>query len=239
MSSTPSSQPAHLQPVLSAAQEILADLAHFKHEKWGWVIYRTWYGDNAAWARFQEDVRAQVSHLDAKTLPPEARARLHLTFVSDSASLAGASLDTLRRRFWAWAADAERSENPRADGAPEQGEPRAQRYAYFVAVDEEAMQGVVAGRGADDGGDRGRPSDPGGQVTLKLVRADKDQDTAEIRAVNAREAAVDGHMEQEVDEGWMVIGIDMLVAPEFYNVLGQMPENWYAYYTAPPDVASY
>ena len=213
MSSSSPALPSHLQ-------NIHDDLQHFKHDKWGWVIYRCTYGDDEAWNRFQQIINeGSRKQLDKPDVPQEVSSSLEWTFVSDAATLDNASRDQLRRRFRDWAADAERIEQPRADtGAAF----KAQRYRYFIQVDEEVLKTVV----------EANPSDPSDVGWVNLVRADEEQDFG-YHGEDAGESA-----KSEEDEGWMMIAADM-VGPDFYDAIGTLPENWYSFYSPPPRLVVY
>ena len=207
----------------SAVQNIRDDLRHFKHDKWGWVIYRCTYGDDEAWTRFQQIINERSRKRMAKPgVPPEVANSLEWTFVSDPTTLDGASRDQLRRRFRAWAAEAERTEQPRAADHEKNGNGlRSQRYTYFVQVDEEALRSVVDAN----------PSDRWDVGWVNLVRADEEQDFG-------RDAKEEDVEEADDDQGWMMISAHM-VGPDFYDAIGQMPENWYAFYSPPPGLVVY
>lgn len=143
----------------SAVQNIQDDLQHFKHDKWGWVIYRCTYGDDEAWERFQQIINERSQDNMAQAgVPQEVATTLEWTFVSDRAALDGVSREELRRRFRAWANEAEKLEQPRADRGP-----KLQRYLYFIQVDEDCLQSVV---GAN-------PSDPLDVGWVKIVQAEE------------------------------------------------------------------
>jgi hypothetical protein len=205
----------------SPIENIRDDLRHFKHDKWGWVIYRTTYGDDEAWSQFQRIIneRSRKRMAEPDVLPEVANS-LEWTFVSDPTTLDGASRDQLRHRFRAWAAEAERTEQPRATDHPKNWNGlRSQRYTYFVQVDEEALRSVVD---AD-------PSDAWDVGWVNLVRAEEEPDLG--RDVKEDVKEVD-------DEGWMMISAQM-VGPDFYDAIGQMPDNWYAFYSPPPGLVFY
>ncbi|PGH29830.1 hypothetical protein GX50_07409 [[Emmonsia] crescens] len=215
-SSTTSS---HTEP--SHAENIRDTLHDFKHDKWGWVIYRCTYGDDEAWARFQQIVNERSRKRMAEPdVPPEVANSLEWTFVSDPATLNGASRDQLRTRFLAWAAEAEKTEQPRADGKPWAGL-RLQRYAFFIQVDEESLRSVV----------EGNPEELMDGSWVHLVHADEDQDFGQ----NAKAEEDD---EEEEDEGWIMIAADM-IGPDFYDAIGPMPESWYAFYSPAPGFVLY
>jgi hypothetical protein len=80
-----------------------------------------------------------------KSDAPEVADKLEWTFVEDRAALDGASRTQLRERFKQWAAQAIFTEQPRAQ-AQAQEDPTfgIPRYDYFIQVDEEALQSVLA-----------------------------------------------------------------------------------------------
>jgi nuclear transport factor 2 (NTF2) superfamily protein len=126
-----------------------------KHKKWGWVIYRTTYADDEKWKKFnqiiQREVRGNVmeywgleDHLQYLDFP-----------VREDADLFNkACTADIRKHFLAW----------RNSDAPfkEQGlEPKkyatfhespisdSARYLFFIHVDEEAMESVLANAESD------------------------------------------------------------------------------------------
>ncbi|KAK3388010.1 hypothetical protein B0H63DRAFT_522028 [Podospora didyma] len=105
-----SSPPARQYP------EFAEVLRRTSQTKWGWVIYRTAYGDEKAWARFKHIVTARWDAMLASSrhVPREVVAAADLV-VSDYKTLSGASRTKLRRRHHAWAAEAEMAEMEDAD----------------------------------------------------------------------------------------------------------------------------
>ncbi|KAK1752212.1 hypothetical protein QBC47DRAFT_416688 [Echria macrotheca] len=207
----------------SATKNILDTLHHFGHSKWGFVIYRTTYtpASDTAWARFTQLVTAQSNaEMSDPQVPAEVAAACEWTFVSDPETLDGASRDDLRRRFRAWAADAEISENPGGVARDRYGF-RAQRYVYFVLVDEEVLRSIGDG---DGGGGL-----EGGWV--KFVRCEEGEE--EVGETEGEEG------EGEEEEGWMHISADML-GPGWYDVMGNVPEEgWFVFWRPPPEVVKY
>lgn len=204
----------------SAVEAIREELEILKHDKWGWVIYRCTYGDDEAWARFQEIVNERSRREMAQSgVPPEVANGLEWTFVSDQSTLDGISRDQLRQRFRAWRTEAMKREQPRA--TDETIEPdTVRRYRYFVQVDEESLRSVVDG-------DITRLIDQGWVI---FVRCDEHMDFEELTEED-RECieAEDG------DEGWILMASFMLNA-EFYHAIGDLPQDWYAFYRLPPDM---
>ncbi|ETS74809.1 hypothetical protein PFICI_13293 [Pestalotiopsis fici W106-1] len=196
------------------------DLRYNQHDKWGWVIYRTAYGDDAAWERFKQFV-VDNSHqwIVASSVPGIAR-NLEWTFVSDQEALDGASTAQLRARFRSWAEEAIRTENPRATEDSLSGVWPIQRYSYFIAVNEEALRCVA---------DVKHPRD-WQLVWVKFVKADWESDPDED---DGSYELVDGTTEEDV--GWMLI-MSHTIGADFYDSLGDDGMHWYTYYTRPPDV---
>ncbi|OBT69642.1 hypothetical protein VE03_00950 [Pseudogymnoascus sp. 23342-1-I1] len=223
--SSPTTLPDPQSNLDEVAQNILADLHHFKHDKWGWVLYRCSYDDDEAWARFQEIINERSrKEMERRGFPPEVTNSLEWTFVSDRASFDGASRDQLRQHFHAWAAVAEKTEQPRAvEKEINWGGARSPRYLYFIQVDEEALRTVADADPYDimDGG------------WVNLVRcSDRDLD------LDQRERERENVDEADGDEGWMMIAADM-VGPDFYDAIGPVPQDWYTFYTPPPGLVVY
>ncbi|KAK3902111.1 twin arginine translocation protein, partial [Staphylotrichum tortipilum] len=129
--------------------------------KWGWVIYRTSYKNEAAWDRFRDDItRRPREELEESAASPFVRGAADWTFVSDPA-LEGASHDELRARFRAWRARAYYAETRR--GVPQTGADITSRYLCFVEVDEAALDSVS------------RASEPGGgPAVVNFIECDRD-----------------------------------------------------------------
>lgn len=90
----------------SPTRNIQDDLLSRKHDRRGWVIYRCTYGDNEAWARFQQIIHQRSRQTMAASDTPEAADGLEWTVVEDRGALDGASRDQLRACFQTWAAEA-------------------------------------------------------------------------------------------------------------------------------------
>ena len=154
--------------------------------------------------------------------PPDVTNSLEWTFVSDRASLDGASRDQLRVHFRAWAAEAEKAEQPRAVVAGRWD--KSQRYSFFIEVDEEALR-AVADADLDD------PLDEGWVNIVRCGEMDLGPEARERE--RERENIPVEDVEGDGDEGWMTIASHM-VGPDFYDAIGDLPQNWYAFYTPPP-----
>lgn len=211
----------------SEAELLLERLDSYKHDKWGWVFYRCTYGDDEAWARFQQIINEKTRMFSARHT--ELFKRLEWTFVSDPATLNGATREQLRRRFRAWAAEAIWTEQPRA--TPE-SEARlynipTPRYSVFIQVDEESLRSVIE---AD-------PKETLDVGWVNLVRADDDvNNLIDDPEIDDREID-DREIDDPVigDMSWMRISINML-EPGGYEVLAGDEDSWHLYYVSPPDV---
>ena len=114
-------------------------------DKWGWVIYRTTYKDDAAWERFRDSVNmSSRGALREQGASPLVLGALDYVFVSDP-TLEGASREQLRTRFRKWRKPAIQAENPRRP-LPKEWDEIPARYVYFVHVDEDSLNSVVQAR---------------------------------------------------------------------------------------------
>lgn len=195
------------------------DLRINQHDKWGWVIYRTAYGDDAAWEQFKQFVVDNSTKYIAESKFPGIARNLEWTFVSDQETLDGASTAQLRARFRSWAADAIRTENPRATEDSLSAEGRIQRYSYFMAVNEETLRCAA---------DVKHPRD-WQLVWVKFVKADWESDPDED---DGSHDLIDGTTEEDV--GWMLVMSDTIGA-WFYDGMGDNGMGWYIYYSRPPN----
>ncbi|KAK3946799.1 hypothetical protein QBC32DRAFT_356491 [Pseudoneurospora amorphoporcata] len=219
----------------SAASAIHTDLEGMPSlDKWGWVIYRTTYGNDDAWARFRARVeresRASISRSDA----PEIADKLEWTWVEDAAALDGIPRGALRERFRAWVgAEKERMLTARrAEGqeALEFDPAAVPRYAFFVQVDEEALRSVTGEKEWDARGAHVKFVDAGWRP---LAEAFPDMDENE-----------EDESYEEIDEcreenvGWMQISPYMLNA-DFYDVWCGVVDIWHAFYKRPPKTVNW
>lgn len=200
-------------------QGIEEDIRIHQHEKWGWVIYRTAYGDDVAWERFKQFVVDSSTERIAQSSAPGIAETLEWTFVSDQEALDGISTGQLRARFRGWAAEAIRTENLRATKTSLNAHRRIQRYSYFIEVNEETLRCV-----ADVKSPRHWE-----QVWVKFVRADWESDP---EADDGSHELIDDTTEEDI--GWMLITSDN-VTHEFYNSIGDNGQGWHTYYSRPPN----
>ncbi|KAI0157095.1 hypothetical protein GGR52DRAFT_189768 [Hypoxylon sp. FL1284] len=194
----------------SAERTLQAGLQNVRHDKWGWLIYRTTYADDGLWARLHKAIHEQSHRAITESDAPEIADSLEWTFVQDKRTLEGATRAELRSRFRAWASEAVVAENPRAAGAePLYRRPAAQltpRYRYFIQVDEEALR----------------------EGHLNLVKADWEPDPEDH--VGDYDA-IEGYTGEDV--GWFKMSSTMLGA-DLWGAIND--ETWHVYYRRPPGV---
>ncbi|KAM3497119.1 hypothetical protein MY10362_009517 [Beauveria mimosiformis] len=212
---------------------IADELDFFNEKKWGWVIYRCTYGDDAAWERFKELVARQTRkdltsspYSDAPPVPPPRSVvdGVDWRFVSDPA-LQGASKEALRERFRAWVAK-DRSDPPARPGY------MSSRHSHFVQVDEASLRSVVN----DDDPDVWKSG------WVNLVRCVEGLDynpSLEWEAAQGKyRKELDENGEEYIPEDWIMLAASSLT-PSFYGSLNTMSENWYMYYSQPPNLVSH
>jgi hypothetical protein len=219
-------------PLPSPQRIVLNTLEELKHDKWGFVIYRCTYQDDEGWDRFKQIVHERTQNSIQKSDAPEVAASLEWTFVED-ATLDGASKSQLRERFNHWAAQAFITEQPRAqadaqqDPDPTFGIPR---YNYFIHVDEEALQSVLAAP----------VRDPYGKGFVNFVDSRwKPMGSERYGEVEDEEKLdlIDGCTEENI--GWMKIA-SVMIDTELYDAAFTFPGGgWYVYYQRPPEVVIY
>ncbi|UQC91411.1 uncharacterized protein CLUP02_16946 [Colletotrichum lupini] len=135
--------------VLPTSQETIA--SHLRNcgiDKWGWVIYRTTYGDDEAWERCKEIITYRTRRNIADSDAPGIAKNLELTFFDDKFLFDGASKHQLRSHFRTWSLDAFQSENPGTQDVSNILGLRSQgcgvpRYVYFFQVDLESLRSIV------------------------------------------------------------------------------------------------
>jgi hypothetical protein len=219
---------------LSSQRAISECLKNDKHDKWGWVVYRTTYNDDEAWNRFRDFIIEESREEIAKSEAPEIADSLEWTFVEDSATLDGASKNHLRSRFKRWASEALKSEQPRVEDH-KFGTYGIPRYSHFIIVDEGALKSAVY--------DAAQPAKAElfGDGYVNFVDADWKPlseyfpDDPEAAGGEVHEA-IESCTEENV--GWMKIGLH-LVGPDFYRAMMGYPDVWYVMYQRPPEVMNW
>ncbi|KAI6814616.1 hypothetical protein KC340_g16011 [Hortaea werneckii] len=213
----------------SPQRVILNTLEHLKHDKWGFVIYRCTYQDDKAWTRFKQIVFENTQNEMQRSDAPEVADKLEWTFVEDRAALDGASRSQLRERFKQWAAQAIIAEQPRAQAqAQEDSLFGIPRYNYFIQIDEEALQSVLAAP----------RNDPSGEGFVNFVDA-RWNPLGDIYPEDEDERydPIDECTEENV--GWMRIAT-MMIDTEWYDAaINFASGGWFVYYLRPPKIVLY
>ncbi|KHN93947.1 uncharacterized protein MAM_08202 [Metarhizium album ARSEF 1941] len=140
-------------PLRQVAEAV--DAAQFKPDApWGLVVYRTAYGDDAAWARMLDELRGPVEALPYEPAPnPELYPRHRFQVMSDRGLYEGATIDALRESFSAWVVHEYRA-NCRPERRPSVDEFNADaagrdggyaggaRYNFFLVVDQVCLESL-------------------------------------------------------------------------------------------------
>jgi len=208
---------------ISEESALRHDLVHLPSiEKWGWVIYRCTYTDDATWAEFRNRVEAESRKSIAQSDAPEIAERLEWKWVEDASSLDGASTAALRQRFRAWVAD-EVARQP-GDYNPS----TVSRFRYFIKIDQEVLHSLAECTSSD------RDWIMSKKAFVKFVDGDWESSDESQQA----EEQEDGLWEKEIlepidgcteeDVGWMRISPYMINA-SFYETLSGY-DYWYIYY---------
>ncbi|KAK3905261.1 hypothetical protein C8A05DRAFT_30900 [Staphylotrichum tortipilum] len=187
------------------AWEMHEALNHGKLDKWGWVIYRTSYKDDAAWDRFQRYVYTWwQQELVAQGAPPLVANTAEWTFVSNPA-LDSISRDELRTHFRRWRATAIQTENPRRR-LPTSGDDIPGRYIYFFQADEAVLDGIAV---------QGSTSTPGRDPSMvNFVCCDDNIPLGQPPAPD-----------DQRDQSWTMLS-KRIVSIEFWLEVGLSIEHW-------------
>ena len=113
-----------------------------KHRKWGFLVYRVYYGDDAAWQRFMNILNRMTDHLVRKAGKPYIMPFLDWTEMQDRTAFDGASKDDIREHFRTWI----RTRSVERDGLGVEGKEilrRSPRYQACLYVDQEAMESAT------------------------------------------------------------------------------------------------
>lgn len=185
------------------------------------MIYRCTYNDDEGWNHFKQLIHRQTRKSLQRSDAPEVFNSLEWTFVEDRLALDGATRPWLRDHFNQWAEQAVVTEQPRAQAENHRVNIGAPRYNYFIQVDEEALQSVLAVPERD--------SRREGFVNL----VDSRWTSLSERGYPEDEEVfdpIDGCTEEDV--GWMRIARDSVGA----NLYMMDDCAWYVYYLRPPAV---
>ncbi|KAL2756602.1 hypothetical protein ACRALDRAFT_1062330 [Sodiomyces alcalophilus JCM 7366] len=219
--------------------------------KWGFVVYRTTYGDDDGWNRVKETIQASsMRGLKA----PDLASSLDWVFMDDKDTLDGISRPELRRLFREWAHEAFKREGHRhrrmqipetVQDSPE-AEPRTvyrtvpmlganSRYIFFIEVDAESLRSIVYDRDPSDPWDLGHvnfinsewePQGPPESEEERLAMLDDEP-----------LPPIDGCTDEDV--GWMKLktsslGISFHLAATYY-----VEDTWHYDYKRPPAIVDW
>jgi hypothetical protein len=114
--------------------------------KWGFVIFRGTYDNDAEWNTFIALLEQSVVRgLQFAKLEDKLRPDLEWTIIEDRASLEGASKDTVRARFLVWVADRSVERDGVQADAPWLTD-YVPRYRYCIYVDDACFSSIGARR---------------------------------------------------------------------------------------------
>ncbi|KAF2228101.1 hypothetical protein BDZ85DRAFT_255412 [Elsinoe ampelina] len=209
--------------------EVYENMRARKLDKWGWVIYRTSYQDQATWERFKEYLdQADREYLSTSKAPQLLDFR-ELTYFDDESLFNNASRPALREHFKKWRQEALPREQPRMDFTWPVWETR---YELFFQVDDETMETFKK-----HASEHLSPYDE--RVRMKVIQADfkREEDMEDYWEEGFGEdmEEIDGTKGEEV--GWMYT-VPGGVGHNFYEYLGE-EYCWHRFYVRPPGVCIY
>lgn len=125
---------------LNAADRIERHLAHDKHTKWGFVIYRCTYESDSDWtealSRLRESTESRLEFYNGMDMLEN----MLFTIIEDQQTLDQASTSTIREHFKQWIQTAPQREQG-GDSLP--GD--SARYKYCISIDAESLQSILGG----------------------------------------------------------------------------------------------
>lgn len=198
------------------------------HHKWGFVIYRTTYGDQALWERYMASLRERTAWaLDIFERTGELTPHLQWTVREDEAALRGATREQVRTLFRGWVAGRSVArDGPGVDGNEAFLFARVPRYRLCLFVDEECLASLAtpkAIRAVVIDGEPERQSAHGDQNE----EDEEDEDGGE----NAGNDDIDNSPEEP--RFWMYLNIEYLVS--LYQEAAWQSE-WRNFYKPPPEL---
>ncbi|KAK1836420.1 hypothetical protein QBC39DRAFT_367235 [Podospora conica] len=147
-----SSAPAPDDPFLAAIEgdpnpstawkPIIDVMRDTNHRKWGFLVYRVYYGDDAAWERFMDILRRDTENSLLGFGKQYMVPFLDWTEMQDRAAFDGASKDDIREHFRTWIRD----RSVERDGFGVEGTDilrLSARYKACLYVDKEAMESAA------------------------------------------------------------------------------------------------
>ncbi|KAL2795764.1 hypothetical protein BJX66DRAFT_163649 [Aspergillus keveii] len=247
----PELHPKHLY---SEASSVLEEVLRSRSKKWGWVVYRCTYDDEATWQKLKQWIidenRERTEDSDAPTLIDH----LDMVFFEDRALFENASRDNLRVHFKAWREDqfsrlgpadqeviwgARRGESGRITiQHPEINYPR---FHQFVQVDDESLQSMVEeweeprrlrGTGHVNFVDADWPHDMGDDDEDEYLGLDEATRQLFLECQEEALEPVDGCTGEDV--GWMKVAATGL-SPH-WCLYSDCNEGWQGRYVRPPEI---
>ncbi|KAM3427186.1 hypothetical protein MY4824_009603 [Beauveria thailandica] len=214
------------------------NLDRFKPDTpWGLVVYRTAYGDDAAWRRMLDELQDPVTSLAYEPAPnPELCTRHRFEIMDDQSQFQGAAMQALRDTFSTWVVDEYRA-NLNEEHRPSVEEINVDmaislagaRYNFFLVVDDICLESLDQACGP----------------VVKLVQAagheglDYSLSAEEIqeRGPKKEDSEWEGGLTENEFEnvGWMYIETSDYAV--FQEYLAE-PENWEDEYLRPPKLRS-
>ena len=210
------------------ADRIEKQLQEDSHRTWGFVIYRTTYGQDEDWAEFLKRLRFRMEDDFDLCNGRDVLELFTLTVIEDREQLDGASTAAIRERFREWCTTAPQSEQQEEVGA--RGgiiRGRSPRYRYAIQVDAESLSSIV----------HDAPAPPQSDLTkggwVKLIDASW-QPRSSGRNQNSYEP-VEGVTGKHV--GWMKVPYQNIMNEDYADAYDL---NWFVTtYRRPPGVMGY
>jgi hypothetical protein len=207
-----------------------------QHRKWGWIVYRTTYGNGEQWTQCIEAFQRLVREITLMKEGGEEHAARYLDFPvrNDPEVFNDASSTQLRSHFKTWRNSDEAFEEQQIDRSQREELWESMRYRYFIRVGAEAMQSVLDAA-------NGRTSSSRAWVDLVQVDwpdresdEDEDEDEDEGEEEPADHGSTDGFPPIEGMTTYEV-GFQRVPIVELYPTCWMdketIPEKWY---TRPP-----
>ncbi|KAF1988766.1 hypothetical protein K402DRAFT_391467 [Aulographum hederae CBS 113979] len=223
-------------PVLhDTSEDIREELVGKGLSKWGWVIYRSTYGDDETWQRFLDILKQGTGAESQHESDPGVTDMIDWK-VMEGPEFADASKDAVREYFKAWtASDEAKAEQPNRTINNEDGSLMGltPRYTFCVHVDTDALESVMRLSTPLD-------QDYSCEAYLNLIDARWDYESVTVDYATGEK--FDGENEVEVDGykchdvGWMKVGARPLWGFVYSTFI---TENLFeASYVRPPQVFS-
>jgi len=209
------------------ADQIEQQLQEDAHRTWGFVIYRTTYGNDEDWAEFLKRLRLRMEKAFDIFNGQNILDLFTLTVIGDREHLDGASTAAIRERFRQWCTTAPQSEQQHGAVGAERRLMRSPRYRYAIQVDATSLHSIVY--------DAPAPPEPDTtkQSWVKPIEASWQPISSE-RLLDSFEP-IEGVTEKDV--GWMKVPYQR-VMNEYY-VRGRDLTWWATSYRRPPTVMGY